>query len=184
MTESTEQKTRRKFSKLYLKYDWRFKTTVFLQEYEDRLEFLEYARVMRRELPKVFPETAFLWRLILSRAKTSYFEGYDGKAATTDMPAITLFHYARISREELRDGLEAALAKHSSGAYTPLYVKGQSVTTEKYHSYPKTVKNGKPQNLEKYFSLEKCPQRYGIINKKHAFAWNGSKYDFGEREGG
>lgn len=184
MTESAEQKTRRKFSTLYLKYDWRFQTTVFLKEYESRLEFLEYAKVMRRELPKVFPETAFLWRLILSRAKTYRFTGYDGKAATTNMPAITLFHYHKIMKEDVEDSLEAALAKHFSGNYVPLFAMRRTIITEKYHRYPKTVKNGKPQNLEKYFSLEKCPQRYGIINKKHAFAWDSSGFDFSDREDG
>ena len=174
MSETSESKTKRKFAKTFLQYDWRYQTTVFLRSYEDRLVFLESIKVIRRAIQQAYPEVSFLWRLILSTADAEYFEDYEGGDKKIVMPAITFFHFARISREEFCDYLESALAKSKHGVVTELYVKGRSLSFRKYHGYARSITTQKPHNFKKYYSIERSPQRYGIIGEEYALKWSDS----------
>jgi hypothetical protein len=174
LTETAEEKTKRGFAETYLEYDWEFQTTIFIKDYPNRLRFIEDAKVMRRAIAKTYPKTAFLWRIILSRTDADNIESYDGDAASIRLPCLTLFHYIRIQREDLGDAMEHSLRKEHNGDYSELYIKGRSLGTAKYHSYPKKVKDEKPHNLKNYFNKERNPQRFGIIGEDYALKWTDS----------
>ena len=171
MTESSSDKTRRKFAELYRAYDWRFQTTIFISLYPEKENFLAIARAVRKVLINDYPHTAFLWKIILSKAKPEYLLDYYGKEKVILMPALTLFHFKRISREELTDSI---ISEVKYLAYGDLYIKGRSLPSKIYHGIHRKLKEGTPPNLKHYFGKDRAPESFGLLSAEYALKWNDS----------
>jgi hypothetical protein len=171
MTESSSDKTRRKFAALYRAHDWRFQTTVFITLYPEKENFLAIARSVRKVLVNDYPDTAFLWKIILSKAKPEYLLDYNGKERAVVMPALTLFHFKRISREELSDSIISEL-KYL--AYGDLYIKGRSLPSKIYHAIHRRFKEGTPPDLKLYFNKDRAPESFGLLSADYALKWDDS----------
>ena len=169
MSETAEEKSKRAFLKLFREHEWNNQITVFFTDYNQRLNFLDYSRKIRRNLGRNLPEVGFLWRHLLSTIRNvhepdGYLYNFDDDPNGVVMPCITFFTYQRLSQEEFQDFVEGLLDSHSPSGVR-VYVKRKTQSIPLCIRYARKVEKQKPHNLKKYFDLAKGPKRFGVINK-------------------
>jgi hypothetical protein len=171
MSETAEEKSKRAFLKVFREHEWNNQITVFFTDYNQRLNFLDYSRNIRRNLSRYRPNTGFLWRHMLSTIRNfndmtseEHFSNFEDDPNGVVMPCITFFTYPRLSKEEFQDFVEGLLDSHSLSG-VPVYVKRKTQTIPLCIRYAGKVERQKPHNLKKYFDLATGPKRFGVINK-------------------
>jgi hypothetical protein len=172
MSETAEEKSKRAFLKLFREHEWENQITVFFNDYDQRLNFLDYSKNIRRKLARYRPGVGFLWLHLLSKIRVEdtantddfYYHFKNESPNGVVMPCITFFTYPRLSSEEFQDFVEGLLNIHSLEK-VPVYIKRRTLDSYRCLVIGERFKRQKPHNLKKYFDLAKGPKRFGVINK-------------------
>jgi hypothetical protein len=163
MSESSQQKTTRKFVTLLSNNYFRVQISIFYRKLNDSLSALEHKPIITDQLRRAFPNQCFLYRLCLFNVNT---KNLDDMKTTEDiqdevkMPYHTVFTHAKVSI----DRIEKILRKHIGNE---IFAKQRFFVETKKEQYISVVKKGKPYDLHNQFNSKKPIQRYSIIGEKN-----------------
>ena len=169
MSETAEEKTRRGFLSAYKRHYYPMQTSIYLQDYNQRLDALRYYAEIRKRLPRLYPEVGILWRIVLSEVPyyaRQYVQNLP-KDTKAILPILVLFTFNGLPYAELEDSIKQHLAIKFRGEIVPLFVSQRLVSGWKRSNYIKTITREPPHDLKGYFGLKNSPQRFGILNSKH-----------------
>lgn len=157
MSESPEQKSKRKFVEYFVEGSWNYQTTLFLDSVADVENALELFAEARKKINRKI-KGPVLWRIGVKNRQQKLFNDWDGKASgNISAPYLTFF-----TEEELgEDVLFNLLGKNFPSGSTRL--KSRTLNEEKLQSVRSAISNQRPHNLESVFK-KKGVQRYGLLN--------------------
>lgn len=159
MTESSEDKTKRKLSKLLQDHDWQHQHSIFYRDIEESINLIDNSNKLKRILKKKLPTSPFL---ICYR--TLYRKDRGGLQAY-----VTIFSTAQIKKFQ-----KMAEEAFGSGIAT----RGRTLSPEKLQRTVSALKTQKLHDLETFFGHR--VKRYSVINKSslknHELACNASRY--------
>lgn len=171
MSETSQEKTKREYLSTYQLYEWRYQSTIFLQDYSQRYQAIELFKEVRRRLPRLYPETAILWRIILSHARSpaiQYLKKYDETEESVLLPALSLFSYDKLPKAEMSAAVQHHLSSRKGQNLTPINVMQKYFSKLDQHRYIHTIRREKPHDLAGYFNRTTSPQRYGVLSARYA----------------
>jgi hypothetical protein len=162
MSESSEQKTIRKFIKLLENPDFSYQITIFYNNSFDKSEALKHKPIITRLIGKIFPKQPFLYRLALnSRVESENLDDLKSDAELGEvivMPYHTLFTNQvteiKLLEERLKERLQVSLR-----------VKRKVFTDSAKVSYIRAVRKGKPHDLEGFFPKDSNIKRIALFGK-------------------
>lgn len=135
MSESSEEKTKRKIIERLLVYPWVYQITVFFEDYDHSQELPEVMPEIRTKLRKAFPNDPFFARTALRY-----------HSATKETIAYESYYCLR-PLPEARKSLEAWM---KGGR-----VRARPISPEKRLRSAFSIKTGKPHDLKGYFQRGK-----------------------------
>lgn len=145
MTESAEDRSKRKFCEYLRSYPWVKQISIF---YEDTDVAIEQALTdgpkLRKALARAFPESVFLWRLALKNLK--------GRGVT---PYWTAF-----ATKDFRTADLSSIVDRVAGCS----VKVRRIQEGKLASYERAVLKQRPHDLKAIFGNKKI-NRISLVNK-------------------
>ncbi len=145
MSESSEEKTKRKLSALILNYTWVHQHSIFYENIEDCHLLVRDGNKLKRSLRKLYPDLPFLVCY-----RTLYRAEYGGLQA-----------YATIfSMQKIKD--MAGIAERAFSASTNH--RNRRLSQGKLESTALAIKEQKPHELGKFFGRQ--INRYSLINKQ------------------
>lgn len=162
MSESSSDKTKRKFTALLTTYYWSHQVTVFYSNYLDRNSAPIHKEKITRALRQLYPQSPFLYRLCLSKPiDAEILNDSVGASESVVMPYHTFFTTIPINKKELKASLQKRLG-------CEVTVRMRYVASWKVSNYIKAVKRDDPHDLEGYFPELKYQRRTAFIGKQHA----------------
>lgn len=160
MTESPEERSKRKFLNYYDQHDWKYQITIFLKSPDDVKNAQELFAKARKHFARKNPDYPTLWRIGVKGVRPQeVFRDYDGDKSIINMPYITFF----TTREF--DYTEAVALFDNLKVSERFDIRQRSFTGLKPIKYRRSVKNQRPHNLKAPLG-EKKINRFGILNPK------------------
>lgn len=144
MSESSEDKTRRKFAKYLLHPRWVYQYSFFYEEPEYSKTLIEDQKVFRQELRRKFPDQPFLVRVQTLKRPGREFQAY-----------LTLY------TTQKTDGMFEVSERYFPAPVNVLY---RQLTERRREVKAHKILTQKPHDLTKLFGEVRI-RRYGIINK-------------------
>jgi hypothetical protein len=152
MSESSEEKSKRKYLNLLCNYQWPYQHSVFYSDLTESTALLGDMIKFKQALRRCCPKQPFLIKIQLLNKKTPHNpEG--GQQA----------YLAIFTTEKTKTAIAFATEKAMRAETNVIYKK---LTREKIANIALAINNQKPHNLEKFFKKEKI-NRYTILNKDH-----------------
>jgi len=142
MSESSEDKTRRKFAKYLLDPRWTYQYSFFYEDPTESKSLLDDQKLFRQELRRKFPNQPFLVRV-----------------QTLKRPGRELQAYLTIYTTQKTEGVFEV-----SERYFPVNVLYRQLTERRREVKAHKILTQKPHDLTKLFGSVRI-RRYGIINK-------------------
>lgn len=163
MSESSSDKTKRKFIDVFSTYYWSHQVTVFYEKYSDRQLAPLHKEKITRALRQLFPETPFLYRLCLSKPiDANILHDLTSEDSQVVMPFHTMFTNTPIDYRTLKDSLERRLG-------CAFKVKVRYMPIWKARNYIKSVSKEDPHSLLSYFPELAHQRRMAFIGKQFVF---------------
>ncbi len=160
MTESAEERTKRKFLSCFDRYDWNTQISIFLVSAEDIPDALDLFQKTRKHLARKIPEDPILWRICSKGVNPSkVYSDYHGTSKTLLSPYLTIFTTKELKPNEAKSLFE------SLKIGTRIIIKARKLSLAKKHTYQRSIKIQKPHDLTKIFG-EKKVKRFGVLNEK------------------
>lgn len=144
MSESSEDKTRRKFAKYLLDPRWVYQYSFFYDEPEYSKSLIEDQKLFRQELRRKFPNQPFLVRVQTLKRPGREFQAY-----------LTLY------TTQKTEGMFEVTDRYFLYPVTVLY---RQLTERRREVKAHKILTQKPHDLTKLFGKRRI-RRYGIINK-------------------
>jgi hypothetical protein len=181
MTESAEDRSKRKFIKHLTSADWNYQVTVFYKTEEaSKANAIEDSKKLRKMLGKEFNQYPWLYRLCLLHRKfgVSYETSIDEETGeiTTEKthyeieePEHIAYHtFFTTSGQFPRSRLDKIKRLMTSCCGAVVNIRGQNRFSGSYREddlarYIGSIKTQKPHNLTKYFGTN--PHRFSLINE-------------------
>jgi len=163
MTESSKDKTKRNLIKAMKQYRPTYNTSLFFNDYSERIEALSVFSKIRTPLSRIYPDITFIFYLRTCGGRTNRIHNVPKNKLNTAkiwIPQIQVFTTDRIDEGSVEDVLERINYEHLN--INVSQQKTKSLNT----SWIDTVKKQEPQKLQDYFSLPRSPRRFNITNKK------------------
>lgn len=150
MSESSDDKSKRKYLHLLLNYQWSYQYSLFYEDREESKTLLDDMIRFKQELRRKCPDQPFLIRIQLHNRKTEH------------SPDGGLQAYLVILTTERADkSIETAADKAMS---TQCNILNRKLTVEKITKIASAIRVQKPHNLERFFGKVKI-NRYTLLNK-------------------
>ncbi len=162
MSESPEDRSKRRFLEHLDSHQWTYQVSIFLNYYGDKEHSLDVFDSVRSRIARVYKEQPFLWRLAAKGGlPPSYFKDEEdiGLAKVTS-PYLTLFTDTSIPKKEIKHIIDKMPGDFE------LRVKVTALSEDKINSYRRAVKKQKPHNLKAIYGDRKI-NRFGVLNGKH-----------------
>lgn len=161
MSESSEDKTVRKFTKHLQRDVWCYQISIFYKHYSDHSRALLDRKAIVDVIRKGFPRQPFLYRLCLIEAEPEVFDDIKndcrfGQKLT--MAFHTLFTDRIVEIKELEEKLTQKLK-------TPIRCKRRKFDDLKKYRYLESLNKGEPHNLKQFFNSD--ARRWSIIGRKN-----------------
>jgi hypothetical protein len=163
MTESSKDKTKRNLIKAMEQYRPTYYTSLFFNDYSQRIESLSVFSKIRTPLSRIYPDITFIFYLRTCGGRTNRIHNVPKNKLNTAkiwIPQIQVFTTDKIDEESVEDILARTNYEHLDINVS------QQKTKLLNTSWIRTVKIQEPQNLQDYFSLPRSPRRFNITNKK------------------
>lgn len=170
MSESAEDKSKRKFCEYLELAAWSYQYSFFYDDLElAKAHAIQEGATLRKALARAYSDQPFLYRLAL----TTY--GYKSAREEVDEETgeiITLpkekgivvpFHMFLTTEKLERKVVDKLLKKPSLGAISTFL--GRTKTEAQIQRYGTAVRNQNPHNLKKYFGDKKI-NRIALLNQK------------------
>lgn len=162
MTESSKDRTKRKLTNAMRDYNPTYSTSLFFNDYSERMEALSVFKEIRKPLSRKEPETTFIFYLRTCGAKSSLTRNIPNKykAPRIWVPQIQIFTTYLIDKEQVEKIIESI-------GYGHLEINVSQQTADMINgTWIAKVKRQEPQALRDYFNLDKPLRRFNITNKK------------------
>jgi hypothetical protein len=162
MTESSKDRTKRKLTKAMKDYNPTYSTSLFFNDYSERIEALSVFKEIRKPLSRKEQGTTFIFYLRTCGAITNKTRNIPDKYSYPKIrvPQIQIFTTSRIDKELVEEVIESI-------GYGHLEINVSQRTADMINStWIDKVKRQEPQGLREYFNLEKPLRRFNITNKK------------------
>jgi len=181
MTETAEDRTKRKFIKHLKSADWNYQITVFYRSEEDsKAHAIEDSKKLRKMLGKEFNQYPWLYRLCLLNREfgVSYETTIDEDTGEItkekiryeieDPQHIAYHTFFTTSGEFPRSRLNKIKRLMTSCCGAVVNIRGQNRFSASYREddlerYIGSIKKQKPHNLAEYFGTN--PHRFSLINE-------------------
>ena len=163
MPESSSDKSTRKFISNLSNAAFNYQISIFYDNYSDRLKAPDHKPIITDLLPRMFPDKAFLYRLVLNNVDCDVLNDLSGGAdvgETVLMPYHTVFTTGRVEIDSLEIELEKRLG-------CELRLKRRVFNDVSKQRYISALKGGEPHDLLAYFSDLKSLRRSAVIGKKY-----------------
>jgi hypothetical protein len=158
MTETAEDRSKRRFCQHLDDDIWRYQVTIFLTQYSDRYVSPEIFQTVRKRIARCYREQPFLWRIgIKAKAKARYFDDLDPADTAVTVPYMTLY----TDRHTERKGLMSCLSKMKLPPDVSVWT--QYTNKARRDGYIRKVKLDDPHDLKAYFDKQKV-NRFGLLN--------------------
>lgn len=144
MSESSEEKTKRKYLAVLRGHQWSYQHSVFYDDPEQSHELLEHMVKFKQTLRRRCPDQPFLVRIQTLKKGSAPHQAY-----------LTIFTTKKV--EGLRE-----LANKVFPA--TMNVLGKRLSVEKHDSIATTIEKQKPQDLSKVFDKAGI-NRWSVLNK-------------------
>lgn len=144
MSESSEDKTRRKFAKYLLHPRWAYQYSFFYDDPADSKSLLDDQKLFRQEFIRKFPNQPFLVRV-----------------QTLKRAGRELQAYLTIYTTQKTEGVFEVADRYFSAPVNVLY---RQLTERRREVKANKIFTQKPHDLTKFFGQVRI-RRYGIINK-------------------
>jgi hypothetical protein len=177
MTESAEDKSKRKFIKHLNSTDWSKQFSIFyLDEQSSREHAIEDSRRLRKMLGKEYRQQPWLYRLCLlyRKFKVSDIEVFDldtGEITTSreyidiEDPQHIVFHTLFTTSDFTRRKYEEFQSLVKQCCNPLVNVRRQFRSADDLEIYQDSIKRQKPHNLKKYFGAGKKIHRFSLVNQ-------------------
>jgi len=142
MSESSEDKTKRKFAAYLRQPIWTFQYTVFYSDMEDSKNLLKHQKVFRQKLARKFPDQTFLLRI-----QTLNRWGHQA--------------YLTIYTTTETNGIYKLVEDYF---HADVRVRHRRVSEAQCNNKARKILTQKPHDLAKWFGPVRI-RRYGVINK-------------------
>ena len=163
MTESSKDKTKRKLIKAMREYKPTYYTSLFFNDYSERMEALPVLSKVRTPLSRLYPDTTFIFYLRTCGAltrKTINVPENKLKGFKIWVHQIQIFTTCKIDEEVVEEVISHINYKHLN-----INVSQRKIQTLN-NSWIDTVSKQGPHRLQDYFNLPRSPRRFNITNKK------------------
>jgi len=157
MSETSAEKTKRKYSKILLDHSWHHQISIFYNEYSDCEFALIHKPKITRFLMLNYPSHAFLYRLQLKNTEKSKFNDL-APQGKIEAPYHTIHASRKIRREVLLEELTELLKVDFKLLTRP-------AKREKIEKAAQTIMNTRPHDLKRYFGIQRNIVRYSTIGK-------------------
>lgn len=144
VSESSEEKTKRRYLAVLKDYQWNYQHSVFYDDPEESHALLDYMVSFKQVLRRKCPDQPFLVRIQTLK-----------RGATPHQAYLTIFTTKKV--EGLRD-----IANKSFP--TAMNVMGRQLSPEKFGRIVRAVESQKPQDLSKVFDRVGV-NRWSVLNK-------------------
>lgn len=161
MSESAEDRSKRKFNSRLLSHKWAFKYSIFYNSYDVAKEAVDHAPKIRIALRKELPTTAFVWRLILSMPSAGQIKDINFSESSGYMPIHTFFMSEKIDIKILKRVAASVVSEEMT------YCVAKSVSRFELERYATAIKNQRPHDLKSIFGDRKL-NRVSFSGMKHA----------------
>lgn len=161
MSESSQEKTKRKTLELLSSEQWSYQLSIFYRCFSNRLLALEHKEKITRVLKRLNPDQPILYRLCLFDAPHEHLDDIDDNDLVTErMPYHAVFSSTPFYLKE--PDLALALTKVTG---ISLNVLKRSFKGELKRRYLSAIKVGELHELKDYFGTNRV-RSYYLINKK------------------
>lgn len=144
MSESSEEKTKRKLSAFILNHAWTHQYSIFYEDNKEGQRLLQDSNKLKKSLKKRYPDLPFLVCY-----RTKYNAQYGGLQA-----------YAIIfSTKKIKDMLGIAEGSFSAS----IRYRNRKASRKRLESTARAIRNQRLHDLERFFGRK--IRRYSIINK-------------------
>ena len=163
MSETSSDKTKRKYSKILLDHSWSHQISIYYNEYSDCEFALLHKPKITRYLMLNYPNHAFLYRLQLKNTEKRMFNDLQPQGKI-EAPYHTIHASRKIRRETFLEGLTEALKVDFKVLTRPAH-------RAKVEKASETIKGSAPHNLERYFGSKTTIRRYSVIGKENLISY-------------
>ncbi len=164
MTETSSEKTTRKFISELSKRAFCYQVSIYYNNYSDRLKAPEHKSIITDQLPRTLPKQTFLYRLGIkyNLDATSLDDLKDAAdyGEVIDMPYHTLFTTKTTEIDSFKLALERRLN-------CSLRLKRRIFNDIAKKRYLLAVSRGEPHDLLGYFPDLLNQRRWALIGRKH-----------------
>jgi len=161
MTESAEERTRRKFLAHFDQHEWQYQIIVFLRSPDDIEDAAELFAKARKHFARKNPNHPILWRTgVKGVIPHQVFPTYKTKERIINMPFLTL-----ITTKEF-DHTKAVAQFDGLSVVGRLDIRQRVFAESKRTSYRKAVQKQKSHDLKAVFGDRKI-NRFGMLNSNH-----------------
>lgn len=153
MSETSEDKSKRKYLKLLNDYEWNYQHSLFYENPEDSKLLLDDMIRFKQFSRRRCADHALLIRVQLLRKKTAY------NPNGTEQAYLTI-----LATKDIKASIQEAAKTTIS---SPCNVVIKQLSAEKKNSIASAIKSQKPHNLERFFGKEKI-NRFTVLNRDKA----------------
>lgn len=161
MSESSEDKTKRKFKNALKNNTWKYRLNLYFNSYEFGIDLYLYLSKMNSSLRQKNNNVGFVYRVCLNNTRKYVFDefkddGYDDSKQFVLAPMVTYFCTAKPILPNLKRIRSFKMCDYK---YTPTEQTEDDIT-----AYLRVLDNQRPHNIKDH--LNGNLQRYGFVNKR------------------
>lgn len=163
MTESSKDKTKRKLIEVMKEYKPTYYTSLFFNDYSERMEALPVLSKVRTPLSRAYQDTTFIFYLRTCGAKTRMTENVPKDKLNVPkiwIPQIQIFTTSKIDEDIVEEVISRINYDHLN-----INVSQRKIKTLN-NSWIDTVNKQGPHKLQEYFNQPRSPRRFNVTNKK------------------
>jgi hypothetical protein len=169
MSETSLNKTRRKFISLLKDNHWTWQYSVFFDHHPESLNIVENTNTINSAVRKAYPDIAFLYRIVAKSISVDFVSGEPEGAKMVTAPYLTFFTSEKIQFTPLMQLIHKSLERKDVQVSGSENIKGvrlklREVKDLKVSSYASSVKNQQPHDLNKLLDRNKV-NRFGVLNR-------------------
>lgn len=155
MSESSEEKTKRKYLTVLRGYQWSYQHSVFYDDPEQSHALLEHMVRFKQALRRRCPDQPFLVRIQTLKKGSAPHQAY-----------LTIFTTKRV--EDLREMANKVFP-------TIMNVMGKRLSAEKHDQIARAIEKQKPHDLSKLFDKAGI-NRWSVLNKDKLHSIEGEEF--------
>lgn len=153
MSESSEDKSKRNYLRLFLEYEWNYQHSLFYEEQDASKSLLDDMIKFKQTLRRKCPDLPFLIRIQLLKRKTAH-------NPNGDQQAYLVILSTQKSTQQIRQSSEKAMRASCNVIHMKL-------SAEKIAKTASAIKTQKAHDLERFFERTKI-NRFTLLNKEKA----------------